>query len=54
MMTLTDGTKLGPFEILSHQGAGGMGDVYSLSTAPWCRTCGRERCCYIVHFRKLA
>ena len=28
-MTLTPGTKLGPYEILSIIGAGGMGEVYS-------------------------
>src|SRR5436309_959553 len=27
-MTLTSGTKLGPYEIQSPQGAGGMGEVY--------------------------
>ena len=27
-MQLTDGTKLGPYEILSAIGAGGMGEVY--------------------------
>ncbi len=27
-MTLTAGTKLGPYEILTHIGAGGMGEVY--------------------------
>jgi serine/threonine protein kinase len=27
-MTLTSGTKLGPYEILSAIGAGGMGEVY--------------------------
>ena len=27
-MTLTDDTKLGPYEILSPLGAGGMGEVY--------------------------
>ena len=28
-MSLTAGTRLGPYEILSAIGAGGMGDVYS-------------------------
>jgi len=27
-MTLTNGTKLGPYEIVSQLGAGGMGEVY--------------------------
>ncbi|MFZ0197687.1 MAG: serine/threonine protein kinase, partial [Candidatus Sulfotelmatobacter sp.] len=27
-MTLTSGTKLGPYEIVSPLGAGGMGEVY--------------------------
>jgi eukaryotic-like serine/threonine-protein kinase len=27
-MTLTNGTKLGPYEIVSPLGAGGMGEVY--------------------------
>jgi serine/threonine protein kinase len=27
-MNLTPGTKLGPYEIVSLQGAGGMGEVY--------------------------
>ncbi len=27
-MTLTPGTRLGPYEVLSHLGAGGMGEVY--------------------------
>ena len=27
-MALTSGTKLGPYEILSRVGAGGMGEVY--------------------------
>ena len=27
-MTLSPGTRLGPYEIVSHLGAGGMGDIY--------------------------
>jgi serine/threonine protein kinase len=27
-MTLTSGTKLGPYEVVSPLGAGGMGEVY--------------------------
>jgi serine/threonine protein kinase len=27
-MSLTPGTRLGPYEVLSHIGAGGMGEVY--------------------------
>jgi hypothetical protein len=27
-MTLTSGTKLGPYEVVAPAGAGGMGDVY--------------------------
>jgi hypothetical protein len=32
-MALTSGTKLGPYEILSPLGAGGMGEVYSVERA---------------------
>jgi hypothetical protein len=32
-MALTSGTKLGPYEIQSALGAGGMGEVYLLSVA---------------------
>ncbi len=31
-MTLQSGSRLGPYEILSLIGAGGMGDVYKLAT----------------------
>ena len=27
-MTLTSGTKLGPYEVVAQAGAGGMGEVY--------------------------
>ena len=32
-MTLVAGTKLGPYEIQSALGAGGMGEVYRAATA---------------------
>jgi len=48
-MALTSGTKLGPYEIVSPLGAGGMGEVYRsrdrVSNVKW-----RSRCCR-RHFR---
>jgi hypothetical protein len=34
-MTLTSGTKLGPNEIQSPVGTGGIGEVYLASDTPW-------------------
>jgi hypothetical protein len=41
-MTLAAGTKLGPYEVISPLGAGGMGDPPALSRASFGATSGWE------------
>ena len=43
-MTLSAGTKLGPYEMLSPIGAGGMGEVYRARDSS-CSATSRSRCC---------
>ena len=43
-MPLKQGTKLGPYEVVSAIGAGGMGEVYRAATPGWPAT-SRSRCC---------
>jgi hypothetical protein len=37
-MTLSVGSRLGPYEILAPLGAGGMGEVTALGKSPICHT----------------
>lgn len=41
-MSLTPGAKLGPYQIISHLGAGGMGEVYCAIWASGIRKKGKK------------
>jgi serine/threonine protein kinase len=42
-MLLSPGDKLGPYEVLSPIGAGGMGEVYKAGDTRFCRGLASER-----------
>ena len=52
-MSLTAGSKLGPYEIQSPLGAGGVGEVYQKRYVPDQTICPNVRCALYVDFEPL-